>query len=433
MPTDKRILVLGVTGFPPSAKTYTWDSLPPGLNVADFDVVILDLCPLEDDEALRRGLNDDALPSSDVFGRLIFSRRSEVIAIGNLSLLLGNKTKMAGWWLPVQYDEVRIDSSVQQQQRTGWDWYFQQVKTSQKYFDHVAQYNKVIPTYSLERVHPAIRYLEVLPTALATTRDGKAVALSLEFRALSGNQTVLAESGSAVLLPAPTELSHVEAVALILRERYGVAQKAIPPEWAADFELPNEKEPKALIERHEADLRTLFGALRDARLRAEQEGRFREMLYETGEDALEPVVRDALRALGATVEDPATKGREDGRMEYEDLKPMMLEIKGRNKPLPLSDVRQIDQWVRDELPERDYKGVLIANLLNESRPGERHNIFPPNAIELAKKTGTCLMTTTQLYRGLCEHQKGQLDTSRFFTTIAETAGVCTLPQLEGSD
>jgi hypothetical protein len=233
-----------------------------------------------------------------------------------------------------------------------------------------------------------------------------------------------------VLLPAPTELSHVEAVSLILRERYGVAQKTIPPDWASDFELPNEREPQALITRYKAEIQTLVEELRGAHSRAEEEGRFREMLYETGEDALEPVVRVAFRALGATVEDPATKGREDGRMTYADLKPMMLEIKGRNKPLPLSDVRQIDQWVRDELPDQDCKGILIANLLIDRRPRERTDVFPPNAVRLAETTGICLMTTTQLYRGLREHQEGALDTSSFFTTIAETSGVCTLPELE---
>jgi hypothetical protein len=430
MVADKKILVLGATGFSPSVKASTWDSLPPALNVADFDVVIVDLCPLEDDDALRTGLPVETLPSPDVFGRLIFNPGSEVVAIGNLSLLLSDRATRANWWLPVRYNEVRIESSVKQQQGAGWDWYFQQVKTSQKYFDHVESHGNVFPAYSLERVNPAIQHLEVMAAAMATTRDGKAVALSLELRALNANRQILASSGSVFLLPAPTEMSDVEAVALILRERYGVAQKTIPPDWASDFELPNEREPQALITRYKAELQTLLEALRGAHSRADEEGRFREMLYETGEDALEPVVRDALRALGATVEDPATKGTEDGRMEYADLKPMMLEIKGRNKPLPLSDVRQIDQWVRDELPDHVYKGVLIANLLIESRPRKRSDVFPPNAVRLAETTGTCLMTTTQLYRALREHQAGQLDTSEFFTMIAETSGVCTLPELE---
>jgi hypothetical protein len=184
MDADKKILVLGATGFSPSVKAYAWDSLPPALNVADFDVVIVDLCPLEDDDALCAGLPVETLPSPDVFGRLIFRQGSEVVAIGNLQLLLSDKATRSNWWLPARYQEVRIEGSVKQQQGTGWDWYFQKVKTSQKYFDHVTPHAVVVPAYPLERVHPAIKFVETLATSLATTRDGKAVGLSLEFRAL---------------------------------------------------------------------------------------------------------------------------------------------------------------------------------------------------------------------------------------------------------
>lgn len=270
---------------------------------------------------------------------------------------------------------------------------------------------------------------------MAVTRDEKPIGLNLVMRAADTAGTPVAQSGGILLLPRATRIESSEAVALVLRERYQVAAKSPPPEWASDFALPNEAAPIAAIERHLNEMRIAHEAWREAVSSLEREGRFREMLYETGEDALEPVVRDAFRALGADVDDPETRGREDGRMRMpvEGVKPAMLEIKGRKGTLRLSDVRELDQWVRDQLPDYEFKGVMVACLDSDTRPGERRAIFPPNAVQLAERTEICLMTSTQLYAALQSDQRGQLDREAFFRTIVETPGVCQLPELENND
>ncbi len=77
---NKRILVLGSAPHARSVTTYTWDNLPQYLNVADYDVVILNLIPLLNEE-LARGLKLETLPSWEQFVRLLFSDDSEIIVI----------------------------------------------------------------------------------------------------------------------------------------------------------------------------------------------------------------------------------------------------------------------------------------------------------------------------------------------------------------
>jgi hypothetical protein len=57
-PIDRRILVLGTTPTARAVDSHQWDKLPAGLNIADYDVVIFDLVPLEDAD-LRQGVDID--------------------------------------------------------------------------------------------------------------------------------------------------------------------------------------------------------------------------------------------------------------------------------------------------------------------------------------------------------------------------------------
>jgi hypothetical protein len=164
----------------------------------------------------------------------------------------------------------------------------------------------------------------------------------------------------------------------------------------------------------------------------EETTRFRRLLYEQGEDGLEPVVRDALRELSAQVTDPEQPGREDGRLVDPSGRNGMLEIKGKTKALGIRDVRQLDQWVRDAMAEEEWegKGLLIANTYCGDPLEQRKEPFPQRSSRLAKRFGQCLMTTTQLFRALCSHQRDELDVEAFWDAIFNINGVCSLPELE---
>jgi hypothetical protein len=244
---------------------------------------------------------------------------------------------------------------------------------------------------------------------------------------------ILKESGNVIWLPRATKISDYDAIDLILKERYGLQFEQAPPQWVAAYKLPEQIPIEEEISHHEQEIQRLKNELTTAQQRLQDVSRFRKLLYEQGVEGLEPVVRDALRELGAKVNDPGSnENREDGQLIAPDGQIGMLEIKGRTKSLALADVRQLDQWVRDALIQDNLesKGILIANMYCGQPPELRDDPFPSNCIDSAKRANICLMTTTQLFRALCSHQREELDVAEFWNTVFNTDGVCPLPELE---
>lgn len=261
---------------------------------------------------------------------------------------------------------------------------------------------------------------------LAQTRFQRAIgfAIQLNPRHITRGQ----ELGVVYWLPAPTEANVNEAIDLILRERYGLQFEKSPPSWLNIFETPNMQPIINGIREKEATIKGLIDQLKIDQSRLAQESRFLKLLYEQGEDVLEPIVRDTLRELGAVVENPKQRGREDGRLIDPFGNQGMLEIKGRSGNLRQSDVRELDNWVRDAIANESYqsKGILIANLKCNEDPRERNNIIPPNCAEAAKVFDISIVTTTQLFQALVLDQNGQLDRQAFWEQIFVTKGVLDL-------
>jgi hypothetical protein len=85
----KRYLVLGSAGHGAGVTSHRWDNLPNELNVADYDVVVVNFAAFEDED-LAEGFPVERLPPVESKTRLVFSPGAEVIAIGNPSTLIGS-------------------------------------------------------------------------------------------------------------------------------------------------------------------------------------------------------------------------------------------------------------------------------------------------------------------------------------------------------
>lgn len=445
---DKRILVLGSAPHTRLVTAYSWDNLPKYLNVADYDVVILNLVPFLD-QHFARTVNVDTLPSWQQFARLLFSQGSEIIAIGLPGFDIGsNPYQRVTWWLPPLVPKFVYDCSGEEIRdiESEFAYYFKHVRHWLFHALSEFENNSYYLSHYLRVVHPDANDLQVRMTALAQTRFQQPIAFELRLRAVHIDESyivsashvhTLKESGRAIWLPFPTEISDYEAVDLILREQYGLRFEQAPPDWVEIYKLPRQLPIEEEISQHQQDIQRLKQELAVAQQRLQEASRFRKLLYEQGIDGLEPVVRDALRELGAKIDDPPIKeNREDGRLADPTGRKAMLEIKGRTKSLKLEDVRQLDQWVRDALLSEENwegKGILIANTYCGQPPELRGEPFPPNCIEKAKIAHQCLLTTTQLFRALCSHQLGELDVVAFWDTVFNTNGVCTLPEMEPID
>ena len=437
---NKRILVLGSALHIRLVTAYTWDNLPSDLNVADYDVVILNLIPLLNKE-LTCGLNLEVLPSWQQFARLLFSHSSEIIIIGVPQTQPSfRQYEYLLEWLPLKPKFIYDSGEQIHDIEPEFAYYFQQVR---KWTFHVTDDLRKEP-FILENflpiVNPRSNFLGIRIYPIAQTRFQKAIAFKLQFQAvqvreqysLDPESKTLQESGYVIWLPPPTEISDYDAISLILQKRYGLQLEQTPPNWVKNYKLPQQIPIEEKIFHHEQEIKHLEKELAIAQQHLQNASRFRKLLYEQGVEGLEPIVREALRELGATVKDPPPQeNREDGRLTAPNGQIGMLEIKGRTKSLALTDIRQLDQWVRDALIQENLesKGILIANMYCGCPPNLRDNPFPSNCINSAKITKICLMTTTQLFHALCSYQREELDIAEFWNTVFNTNGVCPLPEV----
>jgi hypothetical protein len=439
---ERRILVLGSTPHTRSVKAYEWDNLPKDLNVADYDVVIMDFGPFMNKD-FAAGLNLDLIPKQNAFGRLLFSTGSEVIAVGSPDFRIGsNPYLFSHWWMPAQPRFTFENGEAIKEVDDGYKEYFSNIKSWSYYLDGFEEIPPLFYSNYLQAV-PGANYIQIAYKSLAQTRFGRAIAFYCRFKALKVTDQLplyershvtrqeLNESGNVIWLPQPTEISTYEAIDLLLRQRYGLLFETQAPEWVAGFELPAEKPYIEAIQDKRSQINQLTAEIGSIEKSLGCVSRYRKLLYEQGQDALEPVVRDALRELGAEVQDPQTKGREDGRLIDPQGRQAILEIKGRAGTLRAQDLRELDNWVRDAIAYDDWagKGILVANLQCDLAPKERKNTIPANCVQLSRNYNISILSTTQIFHALAEYQGGKLNLNEFWNQILTANGPCILPDL----
>lgn len=430
---NNRILVLGSAPHTRMVAAYTWDKAPEYLNIADYDVVILNFVPFLNEEFAHNHIRRTYF-SVEQYARLLFSEGSEVIAIGVPQVGTGGSSSrnlMA--WLPVAPVYILESGETIRDVKPEFEYYFRHVGCWSFYTKCERQegVGSQLSDY-LHTIHPGAHHLQPDLQPIAQTRFQQPIAFELHFQAMSPQDRPIARSGEVIWLPPPTEISTYEAINLILHERYGLVLEQTPPDWVEKYKLPRQLPIEKRIEQLSQEIEHLKTELDTTQQQLQVETRFRKLLYEQGKDALEPPVREALQELGAHVTPPQQPGHEDGRLIDPSGRNGMLEIKGRTGTLRLSDVRQLNQWVQDAVVEENWegKGMLIANLDLDNPPDQRGEVFPSNCVQAAQRTNICLMTTTQLFNALCSHQRNELDIAVFWDTIFDTNGLCPLPELE---
>jgi hypothetical protein len=430
---SRRILVLGYSQSSQWFDSYSWSYIPEQLNVADYDVVILNFKPFEI-QAVAQSVDIDRIPRFPQFARLLFSEGAEIVVIGRPFFRLGTGPYLIStWWLPIT--PTFLDESGETVQLRDEDFAF--------YFDHVRHWSFCLAEWKPRHqdffaeymVAAGIRWASRLIPHLywiAENRYPRPIGFAVKFVAESHLGDRLRESGHVIWLPPTTEISEFEAIDLLLRERYGVLREETAPHWVEQYSLPDEMPVRNRIEELESNIAKLDEELKQTWEELEIVTRFKKLLYETGEDILEPVVLDTLRELGADIELPKDKGKEDGRLTDPSGRIATLEIKGRAGTLRVSDVRQAHQWVADSIAYegRESKGILIANLNRDQPPAKRCKVFPSNCTKVARNFDISLVTTTQIFHALALHQQGQLDTSHFWDSVFQAKGICEFPELK---
>lgn len=275
------------------------------------------------------------------------------------------------------------------------------------------------------------RWIEYTVEPIALNRYDKLIAasFSITVKAEKNYETdvhVVSTSGPLIILPPPTECTIEESIRFILAKLYGVALESVEPEWLQNYKVPGENELEEEIWSLEQRIEEDKWEVEQKKKQMKDVTRVKKVLTETG-DVLEEIVWETLEESGATVTRPDEPGKSDGWFTDYKGRKAVLEIKGKMKSIDIDDVRQLEQWVTDDLAKgEENKGILFGNPFREEQPGKRGEPFPPNVRGFAEKRHQCLVTTIQLFDAFKRVKSGEMKAEVIFDKLMETDGVCKL-------
>jgi hypothetical protein len=454
---EKRILVISSEiGKLASVKTVTWSEELP--NIADFDVVIMDLVSLYSDvENNKIKLDNLRYPNKEAVNKLVGSE-GELIVISCPATHLTQDVPITGeprgitfpakpsanqrdtprnnlyWWSPIPIKNILERGSSVSIKDTRFGEYFEQgIKKWSYYLELHKQQEKFTPDYGDTNGDYWMEY-NIEPIALNRYEFPIAASFSITVKAKpryafgESDVHVISTSGPVVILPQPTELTIEESIRLILAKLYGVALESVEPEWLQNYKVPGEEELEEEIRYSEQRIEEEKRKIEQKTEQFKDLTKFKKLLTEAN-DVLEEIVWETLEDLGATVKRPDEPGKSDGWFtDYKGQK-AVLEIKGKRgrKSIATEDVRELENWVSDGLAKReDYKGILFGNPFREEQPENRREPFPPDVRRFAEKRHQCIVTTAQLFEAFKRVKTGKIKAEAIFDKLMETNGVCEL-------
>ena len=150
-----------------------------------------------------------------------------------------------------------------------------------------------------------------------------------------------------------------------------------------------------------------------------------KLLYER-EFALEPVVRNIFRQLGAEVQEPTEKNKEDGWIAIQVAETTyegVLEIKStKNDQFGEDGRKQLLDWIDRgrTLRDKNYKGIFIGNSA-VTKPlktlSDRPVAFSDSWKKAAALSQICAMKSEELYLIYLLHKQGKLNLDDFWTKL----------------
>lgn len=434
MEEKPRILVIGSTGHSHEVTCVGWRGTIP--NVADYDVVFIDLTPLNHEYALPDPTYYETLPTRDSFVKLLESGGQVwVIAVPPVSREWEDGVTWSNYeWCPVLPNLCFENGETIILVSAGYDAYFTHLRKWSFYFEEEMDTSFLHQWYHLDTTEvPELSWIEIEAFPLSQNRYNKPLGIGMDYTVHEGyyyrhskEQSRRKIPGRMYFLHPPSEISSKEAIDILLRDLFDIGIREPEPEWASRLKVPEQdaiekkiEEAEGIIEAQQAKVDAASTELADRR-------KFVELLYQKGE-RLEDLVLDALEGLGATVRRNPIKNEEDGWIAT-PFGEGVLEITSSKGSASLDDVRQLDDWTfRGKEKGKEYKPILIGNYYCETPMPQRLNEkpFPPNVIEEAVKRDQCLLTTQQLFEAHCAVQEAT-DGEAFLQRIMTAVGPCTL-------
>lgn len=455
----RKVLLVGAKGYQQTGEGVLvdcclWTEIKKVSNIRDYDTIILDLLNIKSDkdrENVDWNLFYHILNFQNIMDILL--NNGAIIVIGDPRFLIpvphnreNDKSKEKANQPFLQWSGAKFlwDSEPGDTVHFMDDY---EHRRFERYISHLKKWD-----YSLERCDvdkDVISQRFDLDKAerdnleIGLSRDNfcfnryrNALAFTLRYQYLRHERysppEVLETHGPIIFLPA-VSLSPDATRQLVLSDICGVETLLPEPEWINDFVAPGQKKMDEEINTIEGDLHNLLERLEDAKSRRAKTRECLKLLYER-EFALEPVVREILRGLGAHVEDPSEPNKEDGWIvirvgdkTYEGV----LEAKSTRSDQFNEDGRkQLLDWIDRgrTMRGKNYKGIFIGNSAVDKHCKERPWAFSDSWMKAAKLSDICALKTEDLYVIHLLNAKGNINIDEFWSKLFNTNGIFDMKQ-----
>lgn len=317
----------------------------------------------------------------------------------------------------------------------------------QSYLERISRWE-----YALISTHPsnAYEYASMVQNAkrlkrvvfmstlgLAKNRNDELISFALILQSYKENDYGITDQkqfAPIVFIPLGVSDSPEEDLRFILKDTLDISIAQEPPDWILEMEAPGQSardhrisEIKMEIANHQAQLATEEAARAELR-------KCLDVLYQIG-GPLETAVKNLLRELGGTIEEPPVKGFRDAYLTIsigDELQRAVLEIKGTSKAqFDMKGFKQVLQW-RDEAmidSGEKYRAIFIGNSAIDDPPYERDDPFGDGWIKQTRLHKVTALSTSTLYEAYCAFKTGKLDIVRFWNALFGTDGVVSFHSL----
>lgn len=458
MARPKQIGVIGVKGFETQSEEvrvdcFQWNRLEKIQNLRDNDTLIINLLAINNDEErahvdwtrLETKLNPES-------ARDILAHDTRIIVLGDprFSINVKDVDGVAGevpflYWTCLvfswddQSGESVKDTTRRFQDRTFYDEYLSYLSGRRWNYclEHLDPNGSLLSIlYEPEEMKEAGIWFERVINPFRTNRYGGHLAFDVrlvfyrrhhDYHVVPGSVEKVKEWGPIVFLP-PTSLNDEESVRLILRNACGVEVALPDPDWIEDLAVEGQEQIdqqlRHLIERREQ----IELDIQATSIERDQKRQILRLLFDR-DLSLETVVRNALRELGADVDDPKDPAKEDGWVSFQidgQLREGVLEIKSTAKEQFDEDgLKQLHQWQQRgiQLREKKYKGIFIGNSKLKFAPEKRPKPFGDSFKKHAELSGFVAIQTSDLYLVHQLNAAGLLDVEDFWRALFTTNGI----------
>lgn len=437
----RKLLLIGATGYDRNKDGLRldcvgWDKLCEIANVRDYDVLVLNLLSIAT-EAARKKV--DWAKFSEL---LDFPSATDILTHSGTIVVLGDPrfeipkpkgtelTPFTEWtganfhWDSQPGDTVKVNDS--------WDY-----REFNEYGKYLRKWNYSLGRCSQNRVvfeeqwdsHVFERKgwsASVQILTACSNRYGHALAFCVRHR-IGDEYHVRIPYGLIYFLP-EISLDEDETLLIVLRDFCDAASQLPEPEWVSGFNVPGQKAIDERIAQIKATLAEQQAALEKVTVERVKARTCLKLLYER-EYALEPVVRGILRQLGATVDDPVEKNKEDGWVTIQVVGKTyegVLEIKSAKSDQFSEDGRrQVLDWIArgQTLRDKNYKGIFIGNSAVTKPIKERPDAFSDSWKKSAKHSKICAIKSEELYFIYLLHKQGKVNLDDFWTKLFTTDGI----------